>query len=92
VEGFLNSSLPVAHPVKHFSPNEVKYAIDKYPLKKSPGFDLINAEVARCLPKKAIIYLTHLFNSVLRLSYFPTLWKFSVIILVLKPNKPPDSI
>lgn len=92
VEEFLNSPLPVAHPVKHFTPNEVKYTIDKYPLKKSPGFDYITAEVARCLPKKAIIHLTHLFNSVLRLSYFPTLWKFSIIILVPKPNKPPDSI
>ncbi|KAL4119023.1 hypothetical protein QTP88_011896 [Uroleucon formosanum] len=89
---FLNSPLPVTHPVKHFTPNEVKYAIDKYPLKKSPGFDHITAEVARCLPKKAIIHLTHLFNSVLRLSYFPTLWKFSIVILVPKPNKPPDSI
>lgn len=42
--------------------------------------------------KKAIILLTYLFNTVLRLSYFPILWKFSVIILVPKPNKPPDSI
>lgn len=92
VDEFLNSPLPVALPVKHFTPNEVKYAIDKYPLKKSPGFDHITAEVARCLPKKAIIHLTHLFNSVLRLSYFPSLWKFSIIILVPKPNKPPDSI
>jgi len=77
VEEFLNSSLPVAYPVKHFTPNEVKYVIDKYPLKESPGFDYITAEVARCLPKKAIIHLTHLFNSILRLSYFPILWKFS---------------
>lgn len=92
MEEFLNSPLPVAQPVKHFFPNEVKFAIDKYPLKKSPGFDLITAEVARCLPKKAIIHLTHLFNSVLRLSYFPTLWKFSIIILIPKPNKTPDSI
>ncbi|KAL4089756.1 hypothetical protein QTP88_024727 [Uroleucon formosanum] len=57
--------------VKHFSPGEVKFAIQKYSLKKSPGFDLITAEVAR-------------------LSYFPILWKFSVTILVPKPNKPPD--
>ncbi|KAL4119135.1 hypothetical protein QTP88_011986 [Uroleucon formosanum] len=92
VEEFLNIPLPACLPVKHFTPNEVKYTIDKYPLKKSPGFDLITAEVARCLPKKAIIHLTHIFNSVLRLSYFPILWKYSIIILVPKPNKPPDSI
>ncbi|KAL4120169.1 hypothetical protein QTP88_012899 [Uroleucon formosanum] len=32
--------------VKHFSPGEVKFAIQKYSLKKSPGFDLITAKVA----------------------------------------------
>jgi len=91
VEEFLNTPLPTCSPVKHFSPNEVKYTIDKYPPNKSPGFDLITAAVARCLPKKAIVHLTHIFNAVLRLSYFPLIWKFSIIILVPKPNKPPDS-
>lgn len=92
VEEFLNAPLPVCLPVKHFTPNKVKYTIDKYPLNKSPGFDFITAEVTRCLPKKAIIHLSPIFNSVLRLFYFPILWKYSVIILVPKPNKPPDSI
>ncbi|KAL4104678.1 hypothetical protein QTP88_019960 [Uroleucon formosanum] len=92
VEEFLNAPLPTCSPVKHFTPNELKYTIDKYPPpNKSPGFDLITADVARCLPKKAIVHLTHIFNPVLRLSYFPLIWKFSIIILVPKPNKPPDS-
>jgi len=88
----LNSPLLVSRPVKHFSPSEVKFVIDKYPHKKSPGFDLITREVARCLPKKAIIHLTHIFNCILRLSYFPILWKFSTIIMFPKPKKPPDSV
>ncbi|KAL4100910.1 hypothetical protein QTP88_020935 [Uroleucon formosanum] len=88
----LISPLPVSRPVKHFSPSEVKFVIDKYPHKKSPGFDLITGEVARCLPKKAIIHLTHIFNCILRLSYFPILWKFSTIIMIPKPKKPPDSV
>lgn len=29
VDKFLNFPIPVAHPVKHFTPNEVEYAIDK---------------------------------------------------------------
>lgn len=62
----LNALLPVCLPVKHFTPNEVKYTIDNYHLNKSK-FDLIKAEVARCLPKKAIIHLAHIFNSILRL-------------------------
>lgn len=77
-------------PQLNTSPSDVKFTIQKYCLKKSPGFDLITAEVARFLPKRAIVLLTHIFNATLRLSYFPLLWKFSKIILFPKPNKPPD--
>jgi len=35
--------------------------------------------------------LTHIYNSMMRLSYFPVLWKFSVIVMILKPGKSPDS-
>lgn len=61
----LNSPLPVSRPVKYFSPSEVKFIIDKYPHKKSPGFDLITGEVARCLPKKAISYTSLIFLTAL---------------------------
>ena len=50
----------------------------------------ITAEVARSLPTRAIVHVTHIFNASLRLSYFPLLWKFATIILFPKPNKPPD--
>jgi len=90
VEEFLNSPLSVSLPVKPFTPNDIKYTIQKSSLNKSPGFDLITAEVARSLPKRAIVYISHIYNAILRLSYFPLLWKFSTIILVPKPNNPPD--
>lgn len=91
VDVYLNSpSRPSSCHVKHFTSNYIKFAINKYSFKKSPGFDLITAEVTKCLPKKVIVHLMHIFNSFLRLSYFPILWKFSTIILVPKPNKPPD--
>jgi hypothetical protein len=64
------------HLEKYFTPNEVKQAIQKFSLKKSSSYDLITAEVARCLPKKAIVLVTYIFNAILRLSYFPILWKF----------------
>lgn len=54
----------------------------------SPGYDLITAEVATQLPKKALLLLTYIYNSMLRLSYFPTLWKFSIIIMIPKPGNP----
>jgi len=63
----------------------------KYINKKSPGFDLITAEVTKCLLTKAIVLLTYIINAILRLSCFPSLWKFSQIVMFAKPNKPPDS-
>lgn len=90
VERFLDIPLQMSLPPKHFSPAEVKYTISKFPRKKSPGYDLITAEVLNQLPKKVIILLTYIYNSMLRLSYFPLLWKYSSVILILKPKKPPD--
>ncbi|KAL4132544.1 hypothetical protein QTP88_009673 [Uroleucon formosanum] len=90
VEQFLDIPLQMSLPPKHLSPAEVKYTISKFPRKKSPGYDLITAEVLNQLPKKVIILLTYIYNSMLRLSYFPLLWKYSSVILILKPKKPPD--
>ncbi|KAF0752052.1 Uncharacterized protein FWK35_00017882 [Aphis craccivora] len=92
IQKYLDSPLHLYLPVKHWTPNEVKFTIQKYSFRKSPGFDLIIAEVARCLPKRAITLLTHIFNATLRLSYFPLIWKFSKIILIPKPNKPLESL
>jgi len=93
VNDHLNSPLcSSTGPVNHFTPNDIKFVINQCSLKRSPRYDLITAEVARCLPKRAIVHLSHIFNSILRLSHFPNLWKFSTIILVPKLNKLPDLI
>jgi hypothetical protein len=86
---FLDAPLLLSTPVKRFSPNDVKYIIQKYPNQKSPDYDLITAEVSKHLPTKAIVHLTYIYNAILRLSYFPTVWKFSSIIFFLKPNELP---
>ncbi|KAL4085156.1 hypothetical protein QTP88_027448 [Uroleucon formosanum] len=90
VGNYLHSTFPSARPEKYFTPNEVKSMISNCSRKKSPGFDLITANDANCLPNKAFILLTYIYNAILRLSYFSTLWKFSQIIMVAKPDKPPD--
>ena len=66
----------------------MKLNIDKSARKKTPGFDLITAEVASQLPKNVILLLTRIYNSMIRLTYFPALWKFSIIVMIPKPNKP----
>ena len=90
IEQFLLSPLQMTLPPKAFSPAEVQHCIDTFPKRKAPGFDLITYEVAKHLPRKTLILLTYIFNSIIRLSYFPLQWKFSIIIVIPKPGKPPD--
>jgi hypothetical protein len=75
-------------PATHTSPNEVKQIINKLKVEKSPEYDLISNKMLKHLPNKINILLTFIYNSMLRLSYFPLIWKFSVINIVHKPHKP----
>jgi len=87
----LQSTIPMALPTKPTSPAELVGIIKKLANNKSPGHDLISNKVVKNLPLKAIVHLTHIYNAALRLSYFPTTWKASVIVTVLKPQKPPEN-
>ncbi|KAL4107893.1 hypothetical protein QTP88_018166 [Uroleucon formosanum] len=58
IENSLISPLPLYLLPKPFTPGKLQYYIKLFPLKKSPGLDLITAKVARQLPKKAITHLT----------------------------------
>jgi len=69
----LSCALPMTLPPKHIRLSEVEHAIHHSPRRKTPGYNLITSEVAIKLPKKALLMLTHIYNSILRLSYFPVL-------------------
>jgi len=77
-------------PTKHTSPSEIQYIIKKLANNKSRGHDLITNRIIKRLPKKAIIHLSHIFNSIMCLSYIPFTWKKSIIILIHTPGKLPD--
>lgn len=84
----LETPLQLSLPPKHITPREVELAIKKLPAGKAPGYDLITATILRHLPRRSILFITYIFNSILRLSHFPIQWKFSVITLFHKPGKP----
>ncbi|KAL4085191.1 hypothetical protein QTP88_027050 [Uroleucon formosanum] len=90
INTFIDAPLPMSIPIKHVSPNEISNIIQRLKPNKSPGHDLITNKILKHLPRKTIVLLTYIFNSMLRLSYFPTIWKLSIIILVPKPGKPPN--
>lgn len=85
---FIDTPCQMSEPIKPFSFREVLQEINKLNLKKSPGYDKIDAKAIKFLPKKGIVFLTTLFNSIIRLSHFPSQWKHAKIIMVRKPNKP----
>jgi hypothetical protein len=89
IENILNQPLPMSFPAKHTTPSEITFIINKLPYKKAPEHDLITNRILKNLPKKPILFLTHIYNASLRLSFFPSYWKKSNIIPILKPNKPP---
>jgi hypothetical protein len=75
-------------PAKPISPAGIVSVIHNLRPKISPGHDQITNKIAKNLSKKSILFLTHIYNNMLRLSYFPPAWKYSIIIMISKPNKP----
>jgi hypothetical protein len=69
----------------------VEYLMKKSLRHKTPGYDLITAEVAFQLLKKALLILTY-FIFIFGLTYIPVLGKFSIINMIPKSGKPPDSL
>jgi len=67
--------------------SELSEIIKNLPNRKSPGHDLITNSILKKLPNKAVVFMTVLFNALLKLSYFPTAWKKAKIIMIKKSGK-----
>lgn len=80
-------------PIKNFKISEIKSLIkNDLNSKKAPGFDLITGKVIKELPDISVKLITMIFNSILRLLYFPNQWKVAQIIMIQKPGKPDNEI
>ncbi len=86
---FLESPLQLSRPITPFTTSEVRNVLMiELDSKKSPGYDLIKANILKELPRKGVTFITYLFNAVLRLEYFPNQWKVAQIVVIPKPGKP----
>ena len=74
---------------KHTTPCEIKNVIRSFKNNKAPGTDGITYLILKKLPKKGIVYLTKISNSIMDLGFFPDQWKTSKTIVILKKNKNP---
>lgn len=59
---------------------------------KAPGIDGVTNRHLKHLPDTALQFTLSLFNACLKLGYFPTRWKESVITCICKPGKPRDQL
>jgi hypothetical protein len=71
------------------TPSEVLKAIKGIKVGKAPCPNGTPNRVLRHLPKRAITFLTKVFNAVLRRQYFPPVWKHDRVLPIQKPGKDP---
>lgn len=88
IDVILDQDLQMSLPITPTSPREITMAIKAFESGKAPGYDLITPTILKNLPRKGIVFLTCLFNAILRTSHFPALWKTSQVVMIHKPGKP----
>lgn len=93
IERSLSTSISTVElPIQYTSPSQILHFIKELKLKKSPGHDKIPNIVLRNLTKKGLSFLASIFNACLNISYFPSSWKHSLIIVIHKPGKPSTQV
>lgn len=92
IDLILSQDFQLDLPVKPTNPREIIRLLSKLDNKKAPGFDQITKEVLTQLPRKGIVFLTTLFNGILRVGHYPSIWKTSQIIMVHKEGKPANEV
>ena len=71
--------------VREITEKEVKDAINNTP-NKAPGDKVYSQHLKQHTPK-LITLLTKIFNSSLKIGYFPDTWKIATVTMILKPEK-----
>jgi hypothetical protein len=87
IENFLEIPCQTSLPIKPLSPRDVVQEIRNINPHKATRYDLITGKVIRQLPRKTIVSLTTIYNSMLRMSYYPIMWKFAQIIMIPELGK-----
>ena len=73
------------------TPEKIKKLLKSLPNHKAPGPDSIPNILLKNIPKKAIVQLCYIINSIIKLQYFPEQWKIAIVVPFLKPNKQPQN-
>lgn len=69
---------------------ELRTEIKNLKAAKAPGYDLITGQVIKELPDVGVRKLLHIINATFRKKYVPRQWKVAEVIMIQKPDKPPN--
>jgi len=92
IETELAKPVPSTTSLTALTLQKLQQEINKLKTRKALGMDNITSQMLKELPKEGLIKLLHIFNAVIRCSYWPTNFKSAKIILVLKPGKDPTDV
>jgi len=81
--------LTPASELKLTNPEEVQEAIRGLNVGKAPGPNGIPNRALKHLPQRKVALLAHIFNAIIFTRHFPTVWKHSRVICILKLKKDP---
>lgn len=82
-----NNNILDFDPSELIKPKDIIKIIKNLKSKKSTGLDKVNNRTIKKLPRNVLVYLNLIFNSCLKLGYFPKSWKISKVIAISKPGK-----
>ena len=68
--------------------HDIMSTLEKIKSNSATGPDQISYTVLKHLPLRFLDRLASLFNSIVRLGYFPSIWKSGHIVMLHKPGKP----
>ena len=68
---------------------EMRIIMEKTKNNKAPRIESIHGKILKDLPPITIRLMTIIFNEILRIRYFPNLWKLAQIVMLSKPGKNP---
>jgi hypothetical protein len=83
----LEELLQIIQQIKFFYPRKSKNIIeDDLNPKKAIGYDLITGRILKQMPRKRIVHLKSICDSIIITGYFPAQWKVVQIVMILKPG------
>lgn len=84
---FVDCPMPMCFDLPPVTIREISFQIKRLNARKAPGSDGISARTIKNLPPQAIKLIMYIFNAILTLGHFPSLWKMARVVMVLKPGK-----